>query len=154
MKNFIIQLTRSNYEEIKKWFDKNIPEHNCGFTGYGRFYGVINDKAVHNPIYDESICIKSMSELEEKEKEFPRYMYVSNTNQNQTDGSRLVIGYFNSKYYTIAEPDVNLFLTGCNCHITSWTYAKEIETSKFLELTIDDIAAKYGVNPNEIKIKK
>ena len=37
---------------------------------------------------------------------------------------------------------------------TAWNYAKEIEEVHPLELTLEEIAEKFGVNVNQIKIKK
>lgn len=39
-------------------------------------------------------------------------------------------------------------------HVTSWKLAKEIEEVSPVELTLEEIAEKFGVNVNQIKIKK
>ena len=66
MKNFLIQLTKQNREEVKAWFDKNYPKHGCKFIGNGSFYGVYHNSVLYSPHnnYPDLITINSMSELD------------------------------------------------------------------------------------------
>lgn len=37
MKNFAIRLTKKNRQEVKNWFDKNLPNNQYSFDAYGDF---------------------------------------------------------------------------------------------------------------------
>jgi hypothetical protein len=149
MKNFIIMLTEKNQEEVKNWFDKNVPNHNCGFTRCNRFYGVINNEVVYTlPPYNTAILINSMSELEKK---FPRYMLVGSS-IGDCNCKRLVLGKFNACYIAVYEDYEDQYLNNKSYATATWDYAKELDD--FLEVTLDEIAKKFGVESNKLKIKK
>ena len=85
-------------------------------------------------------------------KTYPKVMMVS------SDGEfwqkRVVIAHKCGKYIawsnarTIEDADIAIFTT-------TWGYAKEVDSEpEPMELTIDEIAEKFGVDPKQIKIKK
>lgn len=83
---------------------------------------------------------------------YPKVMMVS------ADGDdwqkRVVIAHKCGKYVawsnatTIKDADMEIFTT-------TWGYAKDVDTeSQPMELTIDQIAEKFGITPEQVKIKK
>jgi hypothetical protein len=155
MKNFAIRLTEDNRTEVKAWFDKNIPMHNFEFDAYDSYYGIFNNEhfcRITNPT--SIIDINRMSELEEKEKEFPKYMMVSDHPNSMPLEKRLVIARINACYIAVALGDESNYNNNKYFEAVSWKCATEIDEHKILELTIDEIAEKYNVNPEQIKIKK
>ncbi|MCK9273099.1 hypothetical protein M0P65_06140 [Candidatus Gracilibacteria bacterium] len=86
---------------------------------------------------------------------FPKWMSVSN--DDHCWAKRLVVADLgdNKKYRFIAVAEAfkeNIDDNQGNFY--SWRYAKEIIEPKILELTIDQIAEKFNVPANQIKIKK
>lgn len=57
-------------------------------------------------------------------------------------------------YVVYAGIETEYELTKASGHIISFTYMKEIEEVKIIELTLEDIAKKYNVNVSEIRIKE
>ena len=86
-------------------------------------------------------------------EETERWMMVSNDSINWV--KRKVITQKNGKFlaWIFAENDEVLNSVS---DATSWDFAKEIETKiEFnLELSLEEIAEKFGVNVEQIKIKK
>ena len=79
-----------------------------------------------------------------------RWMMVSDDGKDWL--KRKVIMKKNGKFlaWRIAESDEEVLRTSI---ITGWKYAKEIEECP-VEITLEDIAEKFGVDVNLIKIKK
>ena len=85
-------------------------------------------------------------------KQYPRVMMVSN--DNDTWFKRVVIlekrGQFMAWSCSETIEDANDIKS-----VYWWNYAKDVEPEpEQIELTIDEIAEKYGVKPEQIKIKK
>jgi uncharacterized protein YjaZ len=97
--------------------------------------------------------VKSIfSELEE-EKIFPRYMMVTEKKGYKFE-KRLVLGKFGAMYVAVNKYQEENFNKGEKYNVCSWNFAKEIEEPRILEITIDDIAKKFNVLPEQVKIKK
>jgi len=80
-----------------------------------------------------------------------RWMLVSY--ERETWKRRKVFAEKNGKFiaWSGAETDEEV-IKSTNC--TGWYYAKEIEEPKDIELTLEQIAEKFGVSVEYIKIKK
>jgi hypothetical protein len=80
-----------------------------------------------------------------------RWMMVKN--DGSTWFKRKAFMQKNGKFITwfSAETDEEVLNTECT---SRWVYAKEIEEPKELELTLEEIAEKFGVSVESIKIKK
>ena len=80
-----------------------------------------------------------------------RWMMVKN--DGSTWFKRKAFMQKNGKFITwfSAETDEEVLNTECT---SRWVYAKEIEEPKELELTLEQIAEKFGVSVESIKIKK
>ena len=89
--------------------------------------------------------------FEKKEEFTPRWMMVSVCGTSWI--KRFVFAYKNGVYisWTKAETDdaVKNEVATIN-----WQYAKEIEEPQPIEVTIEQIAEKFGVSAEQIKIKK
>ncbi len=82
---------------------------------------------------------------------YPKVMMVSNNGDAWT--KRVVFMEKCSKF--IAWQNAETIEKAQTIVSTSnWSYAKDIEEPKILEVTIDEIADKFGVNVKDIKIKK
>ncbi len=119
----------------------------------------INDE---NPIYQirfgNGLCFTKDGAYHSGDEQiaFPlepteRWMMVSNDQFNWQ--KRKVITEKNGKFiawsYAVTDKEVlQEILT------SPWLYAKEIEEVHPVELTLEEIAEKFGVNVNQIKIKK
>lgn len=71
-------------------------------------------------------------------------------------GAKLTNGFIPvlySKIYNYYQDSDTIYLNGVSIY-TRGTWTAVMEETPPLELTIDDIAAKYGVTPDKIKIKK
>lgn len=85
-----------------------------------------------------------------EEKSYPKVMLVSNHRQD-TPQKRVVFMEKNGKYLawtgaeTLEEAEGEL-------GVYNWKYAKDIEEP--VELTMDEIAEKFGVDVTRLKIKK
>lgn len=121
------------------------------------YYGVINGKfnnysAKFLPTFVKILTVDDI-EKEMSESVYPKLMYVSDTEIENSVMIRPVIGEFikpNGDKVFVAEH-------GLMSHTyTFWKYVKDIhkEEPKPLELTINDIAKKYNVQPELIKIIK
>lgn len=156
-------------EVIKFWKDQ------CVYTGYSavtccksnnnynRFYGLIDGKFKNYTLQD---CIDNLTFImklptikEHKEvKPYPKMMLVSKFNGKKTVEFVLccIDGVFLS-LSNIAHEELfkELFVSGVYIDskrfINLWTHAEEIEE---IELTIEEIAKKFGVDVKQIKIKK
>lgn len=80
-----------------------------------------------------------------------RWMMVSNDKDDWS--KRKVImeknGYFLTWAYFDTDEKINQEM-----QTSYWKYAKEIEEELPIEITLEEIAEKFGVNVNQIKIKK
>ena len=90
--------------------------------------------------------------------EFPKVLMVGDMYYQAPDNwvKRVVFFERNGIYYTVAcidDLDDTRDLTGYT--IKGWCYAKELEPEpKFMELTIDEIAERFGLQADQIKIVK
>lgn len=94
-------------------------------------------------------------EFPEEQKNYPRVMMVSD------DGNNWVkrVLQFEKKikdeifYFAWVEADEDSLKKN---HIVTWNFAKEVEQEKpkQIELTLDEIANKFGVSVENLKIKK
>jgi hypothetical protein len=156
MKDFLMQLTKENQKELKEYIDKTYLCHGFGIDQIGDYYGIIDgnvryiqSKIINN--FNKQFIIQSLSELEEKT--FPRYMMVGSV-YDRCVYRRLVLGKFNAKYIAIQGGYEKYYEEQKNYSVATWEFVKEIEEPKILEITIDEIAKKFNVNPEQIKIKK
>lgn len=80
-----------------------------------------------------------------------RWMMVSDSGKDWLKRKVLMEknGYFIT--WGSASTDQEVEVTN---HIINWKYAKEIEEVHPVELTLEEIAEKFGVNVEQIKIKK
>ena len=85
-------------------------------------------------------------------KQYPRVMMVSN--DNVTWFKRVVILEKRGEFMAWADSET-IDEAKDITDVYWWNYAKEVEPEQGqIELTIDEIAEKYGVKPEQIKIKK
>lgn len=85
-----------------------------------------------------------------KQSEYPRVMLVSQN--NMYFDKRVVFMEKNGKY--LAWESVETLEEAENStNVATWSYAKDIEPEP-IELTIDEIAEKFGIKPEQVKIKK
>jgi len=153
MKTFSIKLTPENQAEVKAWFNKNFPDNHFTFNWFDYYYGIIDNDRTWSCSVPFGTLIKSMSELDEKEKVFPRYMMVGASPEN-CDYKRLILGKFKKCYISVGPGYEEEYFNDDEYSTCTWKYAKEIEEPKIIEVTIDDIAKLMNVNPEQIKIKK
>lgn len=113
-----------------------------------RYYGLINNMFSATDI--EYVRNKNIKIIQ-LPNEYPKVMEVSET--GDIWGKRVVfmekcgryLGWMDAETLEEAE---NRIATA------SWKYAREIQQPQQLELTIDQIAEKFGVPSEQIKIKK
>jgi hypothetical protein len=146
MKDFSIKITTDNQAEVKAWFDKNYPHSGYNIDSIGAYYGIRHNE-VSMTYHSFCTVINSISEIEEKK--FPRLMELPSF------GKRMILGKFGNSYVFITGPyDFQLETNSSYYASTTIDIPTEIEEPKILEVTIDQIAEKFNVNPEELKIKK
>ena len=86
----------------------------------------------------------------QEELKYPRVMMVSN---NEIDWKRRVVFMDKNKTY-LAWSNATTFAEARKITAVShWEYAKEIEEPKTIELTMKQIADKFGCEVEQLKIK-
>lgn len=80
-----------------------------------------------------------------------RWMMVSDSGKDWL--KRKVLMEKNGYFITWGSASTDEEVEATN-HIINWKLAKEIEEENPVELTLEEIAEKFGVNVNQIKIKK
>ncbi len=107
-------------------------------------------------INDKYPALYLSNPLEHNVPEYPKWMEVTSPGNNVWL-KRYVLCEQDGKFVSIASAssnksdyiDINTSTT-----IVRWSYARDLPIVKTLELTIDEIAAKFGVEVDQIKIKK
>lgn len=89
--------------------------------------------------------------LDFQENEYPKVMEVSDDGDNWR--KRVVFMKKNGRFlaWGIAE---TIEEAECELGVFSWKFAREIQPAPTLELTLDDIAKKFNVSPEQIRIKE
>lgn len=131
----------SSYLNITNW---NLYEEG---TCYNCKIGKFSDKAKHTIVNAEILTIDQL--LDFQEVEYPKVMEVSNNGSfwckrvvfMEKNGKFLAWDYAKSIEEAERVTDVGV-----------WRYAREVQPT--LELTIEQIAEKFNVSPEQIKIKK
>lgn len=141
MKNQVIEVLNGEHgaKVLKYWQDKGVKT-----TGYFanqtkdtkdscRYYGVIDGYFSNYDIMRVNGRCAEIIHLPE-ERTFPRVMMVGD-NENCINTRRVVIAYKCNKY--IAWADASTFEEAEESKsVVSWTYAKEIDEPKTVELTV------------------
>lgn len=138
--------------------------HKIGFDEYGEktckhqyqleYYhnesGICYRHATHSEIKSRLIKLA-------KEKGFKEGVNINRSCYNHIDGFRGVTkhqkDYLTNNYCQYDTIDDSLRMAGFTIYLQG-KWATIIEEPKVIELTIDDIASKYGVDVSQIKIKK
>jgi hypothetical protein len=97
--------------------------------------------------------LPSFSVKEFLQPEFPRVMMVGNCRNIGSWLKRLVYGKIGNWWYAYSNIDSINELTD-DVPLNPWKYAEEIEEEPTLELTLDQIAEKFNVSVDKLKIKK
>lgn len=87
-----------------------------------------------------------------KPNPFPKKMWVSDFSKHDARSNkkeRLVIAYHES----LARPWVAISVPNAE-HIVQWQFAIDIEEEPVVELTLDEIAKKFDISVEKLKIKK
>lgn len=159
MKDFLIELNNDNKKQVQD-FLKNKTTHEYMWLN-NIFYGIIRNKVVcmgKQEVIETGnrhLIIFSLSELEEKT--FPKMMMVRVERSTGGYGewvARLVLGKFNKRYVAITGGHEENFHLDQKYSTSVWDNAKEIEELQPVELTIDEIAKKFKLDPSQVKIKK
>lgn len=127
----------------------------CCKTNIYRFYGVVNH--VFNNYTNANLAgvklltideLERLTKVEEDKEQYPKVMFVSD------DGicwkKRVVFmeknGYFLAWHEAETFEEAKLHI-----HVNGWKYAKECNPN---EVTMQEIADKFGINIKDLKIKK
>lgn len=119
------------------------------------FYGVDDDGEFKNRQYQCASPIKTITLEEAKaliESEYPKLMYVWD-NEGQAYDTWLVVGKFDKWF--IAFDSVKIEDVQSDRIPAIWKHAKDIEEEQpIIELTLEEIAAKFGHKSSQIRIKE
>ena len=115
-------------------------DYKTGLVGYKTFY---SSKGY------EILTIDQL--LDFQDNEYPKVMEVSHNNHNWH--KRVVFMEKNGKFLAWVDAKSIEESEGIT-DICTWRYAREIQPATTLELTLDEIAEKFNVSPEQIKIKK
>jgi hypothetical protein len=157
-------LTREHGEEIVKFYTENGFEA-ANFLGVShrsndniyRFYGVNNEGGFSNRERKQDPSIETITLEEAKaliESEYPKLMYVWD-NEGQAYETWLVVGKFDKWF--IAFDAAKIEDVQSDDIPAIWKHAKDIEDIEeqpIIELTLEEIAAKFGHKSSQIRIKE
>lgn len=154
-------LTREHGAEIVKFYGDNgfyVDDYGGTSCKENRnhyiFYGVDSYGNFDNRKFQDSSPIKTITLEEAKalvEKPYPKLMYVWDDDENSAL-KRVVLGKFDKWYLAISsdkKEDISL-----KQRPTVWDNAKDIKEQPIIELTLEEIAAKFGHKSSQIRIKE
>jgi hypothetical protein len=106
--------------------------------------------------YGKEFCndytnLPSFSVKEFLQPEFPRVMMVSHFESKESSLKRVVYGKIGNYWYAYKNVDSIDKVTD-DSTLLCYKYAKEIEDE--IEVTLDQIAEKFGISVDKLKIKK
>jgi len=157
-------LTKEHGAEIVKFYNNNGFEV-CNYDGIChkknndsyRFYGVDGYGHFNNRLFHNTSPIKTITLEEAKalvESEYPKVMYVWD-NDGQAYDTWLVVGKFDKWF--IAFDAAKIEDVQSDDIPAIWKHAKDIEDIEeqpIIELTLEEIAAKFGHKSSQIRIKE
>ncbi len=123
--------------ELKDAFPIKIDNLTYTLEGKCHFYDKYPSAFIRNPF--ENIGFQE------------RWMMVSHNGYDWV--KRKVVAKYNSRFVAIGGATTDEEANK-GTSVTSWDHAKEIEKPKDIELTLEQIAEKFGVSVESIKIKK
>lgn len=145
----VIEFWKSKGFNVRNFKGENSRANLCNH----RFYGIIDRKF---NCYNGTEVMKSSAEIIElpKDNPYPKVMEVSTSKyfNPESTSKRVVIMEKCGKF--IAWNKATTLKETENVTATSaWDYARDIEDTKVKELTLQDIADKFGLNVKQIRIK-
>lgn len=118
-------------------------------TCYRPYKGAFCGLSLATQQYYEILTIEQL--LDFQANEYPRVMEVSYDGKNWR--KRVVFMKKNGKF--LAWGNVETIEEAENsCLVCTWKFAREIQPAPALELTLDEIADKFGISVDRLKIKK
>jgi hypothetical protein len=137
-------------EELRKVLKLAFPDDNTTAGGKYKYY------FKNRPFYgrwsmNNQTILPSFSVKEFLQPEFPRVMLVSVCGKNWFQ--RVVHSKIGNYWYAMNDTCFLNQITD-DFKLSCYRYVKEIEEESTLELTLDQIAEKFGVSVDNLKIKK
>lgn len=118
------------------------------------FYGVDARGRFKNRLFRDISPIKTITLEDAKsivESEYPKLMYVWDNDEEKHE-KWLVVGKFDK--WVIAFNAVTIEDVQSDDMPYIWRFAKDIEEPPIIELTLEEIAAKFGHKSSQIRIKE
>ncbi len=140
-------------EELKEVLKLAQPNtHSVYFAGNSKYYWMHNDYFWNNRDELPVLPVVSVKDFLPVKSQYPKVMWVSGDKNFNNKAKRVVFMEKNGKY--IAWRGAETLLESEKEHnTTSWQFAKDIEPET-VELTMNEIAEKFGVDVKSLKIKK
>lgn len=148
-------LSREHGAKVIQWF-KDQGLNTYGYTGecVGEYYGInfVGNVIRCSTIPEGYTEIQLPSELPKRGDKILVWDY-SEKNAEEKIFLTLIEGAYNP-IICVAADDEGKFLKNEVVRTVLWRHYKLIEPIKEVELTLDEIATKFGINVSQLKIKK
>lgn len=163
--NFLIKNTKGREQELEEFFKTNFAdkiskltdfkfsstEHNSIYYCYGFIADTFGN---HTDTYRSGVPILTldMAIYLYANKPYPKWMMVWRDSNPLFKEKCFVLGKFNACYAAVESNHFDDYINNEKYYIVSWDHAEDI--SNVLEVNISQIAEKFNVKPENLKIIK